>query len=175
MLGYSLEVPHQSTSNDYPQHIPLWRTWENNATLIIKYSWLLLSRTRLSRITAYLEVKICFLPKHKNLTTCKKYCGKGEKLLLRSNFSSFPQYFQYISNFKSPITHILHIYLLNVVIKLVFPQFCKSDMSKYGYLEVFQRVPWNSRYWESTVHALLINKFSAVHISVAHIFTSGIN
>ena len=22
-----------------------------------------------------------------------------------------------------------------------FPQFCKSDMSKYGYLEVFQRVP----------------------------------
>ena len=21
-----------------------------------------------------------------------------------------------------------------------FPQFCKSDMSKYGYLEVFQRV-----------------------------------
>ena len=27
-----------------------------------------------------------------------KYCGKEEKLLLRSNFSSFPQYFQYISN-----------------------------------------------------------------------------
>ena len=26
-----------------------------------------------------------------------KYCGKEEKLLLRSNFSSFPQYFQYIS------------------------------------------------------------------------------
>ena len=22
-----------------------------------------------------------------------------------------------------------------------FPQFCTSDMSKYGYLEVFQRVP----------------------------------
>ena len=33
-----------------------------------------------------------------NLTTlvrniCWKYCGKGEKLLLRSNFSSYPQYF----------------------------------------------------------------------------------
>ena len=27
-------------------------------------------------------------------------------MLLRSNFSSFPQYFRYISNFKSPITHI---------------------------------------------------------------------
>ena len=25
------------------------------------------------------------------------------------------------------------------------PQFCKSDMSGYGYLEVFQRVPWTSR------------------------------
>ena len=26
-----------------------------------------------------------------------------------------------------------------------FPQFRKSDMSKYGYLEVFQRVSWSSR------------------------------
>ena len=26
-----------------------------------------------------------------------------------------------------------------------FPQFSKSDMSKYGYLEVFQRVPSTSR------------------------------
>ena len=32
-----------------------------------------------------------------------------------------------------------------------FPQFCTSDMSKYGYLEVFQRVPTTSRYRESTV------------------------
>ena len=28
---------------------------------------------------------------------------------------------------------------------LYFPQFCKSDMSKYGYREVFQRVPSTSR------------------------------
>ena len=70
------------------------------------YSWLSLSRTRLSRITAYLEVKVWSLPKHEDLTTGKKYCGKEEKLLLRSNFSSFPQYFQYISNFRSQITHI---------------------------------------------------------------------
>ena len=35
---------------------------------------------------AYLEVKIWFLPKHKNLTTGKNYCGKEEKLLLRSLF-----------------------------------------------------------------------------------------
>ena len=55
---------------------------------------------------ANLEVKILSLPKHENLTTSKKYCGKEEKLLLRSNFSSFPQYFRYISNVKSPITYI---------------------------------------------------------------------
>ena len=69
------------------------------------YSWLSLSRTRLSRITAYLEVKILSLPKHENLTTSKKYCGKEEKVLLRSNFSSFPQYFRYISNVRSPVTY----------------------------------------------------------------------
>ena len=73
-------------------------------------------RTRLSRITAYHEMKIWSLPKHENLTTGKKYCRKEDKLLLRSNFSSFPQYFQYISNFKSPI----HIYLLNVVNRIIF-------------------------------------------------------
>ena len=28
---------------------------------------------------------------------------------------------------------------------VVFPQFCTSDMSKYGHLEVFQRVPSTSR------------------------------
>ena len=64
------------------------------------YSWLSLSRPRLSRITAYFEVKIWSLPKHENLTTGKKYSGKEEKLLL------FSTIFQYISNFKSPIVHI---------------------------------------------------------------------
>ena len=69
----------------------------NNASCrlqwIKRYSWLSLSRPRLSRITAYLEVKIWSLPIHENLTTDGKYCRKEEKLLLRSNFSSFPQYF----------------------------------------------------------------------------------
>ena len=81
-----------------------------------KYSWLSLSRPRLSRITAYLEVKIWSLPIHENLITDGKYCRKEEKLLLRSNFSSFPQYFQYISNFRSP----LPISLLNVVNQIIF-------------------------------------------------------
>ena len=75
-----------------------WFAWN------IKYSWLSLSWNRLSWITAYLEVKILSLPKHENLTS-KKYCGKEEKLLQRSNFFSFPQYFRYISNTKSPVTY----------------------------------------------------------------------
>ena len=65
----------------------------------IYYSWLSLSRPRLSRITAYLKVKIWSLSKPENVTA--KYCGKEEH-----NFFSFPQYFQYNSNFKSPITYI---------------------------------------------------------------------
>ena len=46
-----------------------------------------------------------------------KYCGKEEKLLLRSNFSSFPQYFQLVSNESNYI-----------LFDLFFRQFCKSDM-----------------------------------------------
>ena len=41
-----------------------------------------------------------------------------------------------------------------------FPQFYRSDMSKYGYLEVFQRVPSTSRKGESTV-LLLLPHFAA--------------
>ena len=72
----------------------------------LSYSWLSLSWPRLSRITAYLEVKILSLLKHENLTTGKKILWKRGEILLRSNFSSFPQYFQYISKFKSPVTYI---------------------------------------------------------------------
>ena len=39
---------------------------------------------------------------------------------------------------------------------LYFPQFCTSDMSKYGYLEVFQRVPLTSRLRESTVYFFIL-------------------
>ena len=64
------------------------------------YSWLSLSRPRLSQITAYLEVKIWSRPKHKNLTTGKNILEK------RRDCSSFPQYFQYICYFKSSYTYI---------------------------------------------------------------------
>ena len=63
-------------------------------------------------------MNILSLPKHENLTTGEKYCGKEEKLLLKSNFSSFPQYFHCISNFKSPIKY----------------KFVKCGCSNYFYL-----------------------------------------
>ena len=56
-------------------------------------------------------------------------------MLLRGNFSSFPQYFQYISNLGVK----LHIHSVKGGCSInCFPQFHKSDMSKYGYLEVFR-------------------------------------
>ena len=72
------------------------------------YSWLLwfaLSQIHLTLITAYHEVKIWSLFEHGNLTKETKYCGQEEKLLLRSNFSSFPQLFQYTFNCMSQITY----------------------------------------------------------------------
>ena len=61
-----------------------------------------LSRPRLSRIIAYLKVKIWSLPKLENLITGNKILWK--RLEIAPNFS-FPQYFKDISNFKSPNTY----------------------------------------------------------------------
>ena len=112
-------------------------SWDGKIALIADVwmsSWHSLFRTRLSRITAYLGVENWSMPKHENLTTGKKnYCGKEEKLLLRSNFFSFPQYFQHISNFKSPITYPFDkcgcsIYVFLNSANLI----CRStDISKY--------------------------------------------
>ena len=97
------------------------------STLVILTS--LISNNRLSRSGNRVP---CFNTEVYQQAT--KYCGKEEKLLLRSNFSSFPLYFQYISN--------LGVKFHNHSVKggcsiNCFPQFRKSDMSKYGYLEVF--------------------------------------
>ena len=46
---------------------------------------------------------------------------------------------------------------------LYFPQFCKSDMSKYGYLEVFQRVPSTSRSREIAVYAVIYTDLCTYH------------
>ena len=45
-------------------------------------------------------------------------------------------------------------------------------MSKYGYLEVFQRVPWTSRYRESTVFLFFI-LFNGSHDLIGLIINGG--
>ena len=77
-------------------------------------------------------------------------------MVLRSNFSPFPQYFQHIFLIKGVR---LHLYMFICEIRLFdwyFPQFFKSDMSKYGYLEVLQGVPSTSRKRESNVYLELM-------------------
>ena len=99
--------------------------WINTGnTTITKYSWLSLSRTRLSRITAYPEMKIWSLLKHENLTTGKNIVEKRRNC----SCSSFPQYFQYIS-VTSRVQ--LHIYLSNVVVRIIF-----SSILQIWYVEV---------------------------------------
>ena len=94
------------------------------------YSRPSLSRPRLSRINVYIEGKFWSLFIMEILEQLTKYCGKEEKLLLRSNFSSFPHYYIYISGVK------LHIHLLNMVVRfIVFLTFatliCRgTDISK---------------------------------------------
>ena len=94
------------------------------------YSWLSLSRPHLSRITTYIEVKIWSLPKHVNLTTGKKYCGKEEKLFLIALL------FHNIFNLSLTSRVKLHIYLLNVVVRIIF-----SLIMQIWYVEV--RISWS--------------------------------
>ena len=51
-------------------------------------------------------------------------------------------FYIYISNFRSQITYSFVKCDYSIY---YFPHSLNSDMSRYGYLEVFQRVPWNSR------------------------------
>ena len=92
--------------------------------LIPIHSRLSLSRTRLSRITVYLEVKM--VP-----VLTKRSTNRQQNIVeKRSNFSSFPQYFQYISNLGVK----LHIHSVKNGCSINwFPHFHKSDKSKYGH------------------------------------------
>ena len=127
-----------------------WRkscsSYKIQSTLVISNSFL--SNNRLSRSENLVHV---LTQRSTNRQT--KYCGKEEKLLLRSNFSSFPQYFQYISNLRVKLK--IHLVKGGCLINC-FPQFRKSDMSKYGYLEVFHRV-LGFRDNESQLYIILIN------------------
>ena len=78
---------------------------------------------------------------------------KGNKILCKRGEIApyFPQYFQYISNLGVK----LHIHSVKGGCSInCFPQFRKSDISKYWYLEVFHRAPWSSRKRESTVFVI---------------------
>ena len=57
-------------------------------------------------------------------------------------------FYIYISNFRSQITYSFIKCGCSIY---CFPHSLNSDMLRYGYLEVFQWVPWNSRKRESTV------------------------
>ena len=89
---------------------------------LLGISWLSLSRTRLSRITAYLEVKILSLLKHENLTT-------GKKILWKKGAIS--PLFHNIVNISLTSRVQLHIYLLNVVNRISF-----SPILQVWYVEV---------------------------------------
>ena len=84
--------------------------------------WLLLSRTRLLQITAYLEVKILSQLKHENLTTDKKIlCKRGEISLLFHNIFNI-----------SLISRVqLHINLFNAAVWIIF-----SSVMQIWYVEV---------------------------------------
>ena len=97
-----------------------------------------ISNNRLSRSEnpAYHEVKIWSLPKHENLTSCKKIVWKKGEIAPKA-FLLFSTIFSIFTISLTSRVHYTYICLM-WLIELVFPQFCKSDMSKYGYLEYFR-------------------------------------
>ena len=74
-------------------------------------------------------MKIWSLFKHEDRIT-------GNKVLW-SNFSSFPQYFQYISNFRS---QIIDSFVKCCCSIYFFPEVCKSDMSRDGYRSISENL-----------------------------------
>ena len=95
--------------------------------LLYYYSWLSLSRPRLSRITAYLEEKIWSLSKHENLTTGKNILWKRGEIAPKDLFHN-------IFNISLTLRAQLHVYLLNVIVRIIF-----SSILQIWYAEV--RIP----------------------------------
>ena len=105
--------------------------FENFGGKIFSIQSTLVSRLCLSRITAYLEVKIWPLFEYENLTTGNKiFWKRGE-----SNFSSFSQYFQYICNFNNQTADsfvkcgcLIYFFSLSILQNLI----CRgTNISKY--------------------------------------------
>ena len=104
------------------------------------YSRHSLSRLRFSRITAYLEVKIWSLFLHGNLTIGNKILWKRGEIAPEEQFLLFSTIFSIYLSSGVKLHSGCSVY------HFLFPQCWKSDMSRYVYLEVFQRIPWISRY-----------------------------
>ena len=116
---YSVQYIWSGVSNDSKQlhrwtgwyiklHCPSWR---------IRYSRTSLSRTRLFRITAYLEVKMWCLFKHETMTTGNKIMWKRGEIAPKEQFLFFSTLFYIYIFLTSGVK--LHIHLLNVVVQFI--------------------------------------------------------
>ena len=112
-------------------------------TLTNKCSRLSAFRHRLSRIIAYLEVKnpvpvLTWKSNniYQNIVEKRRNCSLG------AISSLFHNIFNISLNIRSQITYSFIKCGCSIY---CFPQFRKSDMSRYGYLEVFHRISSTSR------------------------------
>ena len=122
--------------------------------MIQLYSRPSLSLLCLSRITAYLEVKSGPRFQHENFTT-------GYIILLKRGEIA-PQDFLNILNTSLTSRLEAHIHLWKWLFDLFFiSQFCKFDMSRYGYIKVFQTVI-GPRDNESRLYSCLYHKIGAL-------------
>ena len=106
--------------------------------IMLRYNRFSLSRPGLSRITAYLEVKIWSLFKHGNLTRGNKIFRKRGDTAPREQCLLFSIIFSiYLLHQGSNYIFICEMWLFDSL----FPQFCKFDISIYGYLKSILESP----------------------------------
>ena len=90
ICGWNIDMKHLYPSNMSLMLSMLGKASANN---VLKYSRLSLSRHRLSRITAYLEVKISSLFKYEHLTTGTKILWEREEIAPKEQFLLFSTIF----------------------------------------------------------------------------------
>ena len=116
-----LKDMRKEDSEDNEELLKVSTAYTVQSTLVISTS--LISNNRISRSENLIPV------------STQRSTNRQQNILeKRRNCSSFPQYFQYISNLGVK----LHIHSAKGGRSInYFPQFRKSDVSKYGCLEVF--------------------------------------
>ena len=126
---YSLESPHWGDFDEYAHH-----------TITVEPRYLELAYFELPLISKW-KSGPCF--NMKLWQPGNKIMWKRGEIAPQEQFLLFSALFYiYISNFRSQITYSFVKCGFSIY---CFPHSLNSDMSKYGYLEVFQWVPWNSR------------------------------